>query len=330
MKIPGLVDLQVNGYRGVDFSSGDLTERDFIRACRGILEAGTTAFLPTMITSAPEVYRHNLPMMATVLEKQEFRGRILGLHIEGPFLSPKDGYRGAHSAEWIREPDIDFLKQIIEWSAEKVKLLTIAAELEGAEELTRYAVSRGITVSLGHQMVGYEDLGKLVEAGATALTHLGNGLPSTLPRLDNPIWAGLGNDSLFAMIITDGHHLPVSVLKSIIRTKGAHCCIVVSDAAPLAGLAPGRYETLGNKVVLEESGRLYNPTGGHLVGSSATMLQCMNHLASLKLVSCDELLAMGFYNPLKLIGVDAQDVSKGRNIWFDEKQEFFYLEKNRI
>lgn len=327
MKIPGLVDLQVNGYLGVDFSSGDLTEGDFAQACRGILEAGTTAFLPTIITSPSEVYKRNLPMMAAVLQRQEFHGRLLGIHLEGPFISAKDGARGAHRAEWVRKPDISYLQQLIDWAGKKIKLITIAAEANGAEQLARYAVGRGITISLGHQMAGEEDLAKLMQAGAVALTHLGNGIPMQLSRHQNPIWAGLGNDNLTAMIITDGHHLPTSLVKTIIRTKGASHCIVVSDAAPFAGMGPGRYKMLGNDVVLEESGRLYNPATGYLVGSSATMLECMNWLMSLKLVTRDELIAMGFYNPLKLIGVGAEEIATGRDIWFDEKRKLLYLKK---
>ncbi len=327
VKIPGLVDLQVNGYKGVDFSSGDLTEANFVQACRGLFEAGTTAFLPTMITRSENVYKHNLPIMAAVLQREEFRGRLLGIHLEGPFISTQDGARGAHNAEWIREPDISYLQQLIEWAGDKVKLITIAAEARGAEQLARYAVGRGIAVSLGHQMAGEEDLVKLVREGAVALTHLGNGVPAVLPRHKNPIWAGLANDDLVATIITDGHHLPAPVLKTIIRTKGADRCVVISDASSLAGFGPGRYETLGHKVVLEDTGRLYDPATGYLCGSSATMLECMNHLARLSLVSRDELIAMGFYNPLKLIGLGADDVAQGRDICFDEKRDVLYLEK---
>jgi N-acetylglucosamine-6-phosphate deacetylase len=327
MEIPGLVDLQVNGYKGVDFSSKDLTEDGFVRACRGVFEAGTTAFLPTVITSPDDVYRRSLEVVAAVLQKEEFRGRLLGVHVEGPFLSAQDGARGTHDAEFIRKPDIGYLEKLIEWAGNNVKLLTIAAEAEGAEQLARYAVSRGIAVSLGHQMATEEDLQKLARAGAVALTHLGNGVPAMLPRHQNPIWAGLANDDLSAMIITDGHHLPAAMLKTLIRAKGPERCVVTSDSSPLAGLGPGKYETPGHKFVLEDSGRLWDEETGYFAASSATMLQCMNYLASLNLVNNDELVAMGFYNPLKLIGLDAGDVAPTRDIWLDEKRRVFHMEK---
>ena len=310
MKSLALVDLQVNGCKGVDFSGSELTEDSFTFACRELIKAGTTAFLPTMITSPAELYQRNLPIMAGVMQKDEFKGRLLGFHIEGPFLNPADGPRGAHNPDWILPCSIDFLKEIIQLSENKVKLLTIAADSEGAAELTEFAVSKGITVSLGHHMANENDLQKLVEAGAKALTHLGNGIPLVLPRHDNPLWASLANDNLTAMIVTDGHHLPSSVIKTIIRTKTPARCIVVSDASPLAGMPHGKYTTLGNKVILEENGRLYNPKTGYLVGSSATMAQCIEHLASLNLLTHDELAAVAFHNPLKLIGIDPEKLQQ--------------------
>ncbi len=322
-----MVDLQINGYRGINFSHINLTRDDFILACRGVFEAGTTAFLPTMITSAAEVYEHNLPMMAAVLDSEEFRGRLLGIHVEGPFISSQAGARGAHHAEWTARPDVDYLDKLIEWAQGKVKLLTISAELEGAETLSRHAVNRGITVSLGHQMATDEDLRRLVRAGATSLTHLGNGVPAMLDRHENPIWAGLANDDLAAMIIADGHHLPTPLLKTILRTKGAERCVVTSDASSLAGLKPGTYDFLGEKVVLEENGRLYDPDTGYFAGSSSTMLECMNYLASLNVVRVHELVAMGFHNPLKLIGLGPKDVVELRNIIFDDENRVFRIDE---
>ncbi|UCE99776.1 MAG: amidohydrolase family protein [Planctomycetota bacterium] len=328
MEVPGLIDLQVNGYKGVNFSSQDLTEDDFVRACRQIIESGTTAFLPTLISSPKSVYEHNLPIIAQVCKAEEFHGHLLGIHLEGPFISSQDGARGAHMCEYVKQPDIAFLQQLIDWANGTIKLITVAAEAKGAEQLAQYALERGIVVSLGHQMAGTEDLDRLVNAGATSLTHLGNALPEFIKRHKNPLWAALANDSLTAMFVTDGHHLPPEVLKTIIRTKSPECCIVVSDCAPLAGAKPGRYQMMGQNVILEKSGRLYNPDAGYLVGSSATIIKCMNYLASLNLVTADELIAMGFYNPLRLISVNAKHIAKGRPICFDEKRNLFYLQKS--
>jgi N-acetylglucosamine-6-phosphate deacetylase len=163
------------------------------------------------------------------------------------------------------------------------------------------------------------DLQRLVDAGARALTHLGNGVPAVIPRHENPVWAGLANDQLTAMIITDGHHLPPSVIKAIIRTKTPARCILVSDASPIAGLSPGTYETLGQRVVLDPSGRLYNPKGNHLVGSSATLVQCTKHLATIDLTTSDDLITMTYHNALKLLNIDPQIVPEAKSVHLGEE-----------
>ena len=330
MRIPGLVDLQVNGYKGADFSGADLTEEAFVQACHDLMAIGTTAFLPTVITCPTEIYQRNLPIIAKAIGRAEFENRVLGIHVEGPFLSPQEGARGAHNAQCMRAPDTGYLEQLIEWADGRIKLLTIAADLEGAEDVARCAVRHGITVSLGHHMATEDDLDKLADAGAKGLTHLGNGIPALLPRHQNPVWAGLANDKLSAMMIADGHHLPKSLLQTIIRAKGPERCIVVSDASPLAGLLPGQYETMGTQVVLDPAGRLYNPKTGYMAGSSATILKCANHIASLDLVTTRELIAMVFDNPLRLIGVEPDRVRRDSGIRFDEQRLLFHLEEKNV
>ncbi len=324
-QVPGLIDLQVNGYRGVDFSGDSLTEEDFIRACRQLLAAGTTAFLPTLITSPPEVYAHNLPLIAKALRREEFQGRVLGVHLEGPFISTEDGARGAHSIQWVRRPDLAYLKELIDLAEGTVRLITLAADQEGADELSRYASSHRVAVALGHHMAKEQDLEKLVKVGAKALTHLGNGVPALLPRHENPVWAGLANDDLAATIIADGHHLPPALLKTILRAKGPGRCIVISDASPLAGLPPGEYWSMGARVRLQEDGKLFNPATGYMAGSSATILACANHLARLGLAGLNELSQMFFYNPLRLIGISPKQV-RTEKILFNAKEHCVLVE----
>ena len=194
------------------------------------------------------------------------------------------------------------LEQLLDWADGRVRLLTLAAELPGADDLARCAVERGIAVSIGHSLFTTADLDRLADAGATALTHLGNGLPNVLPRHDNPLWVGLAHDAYTAMVIADGHHLPGPVLKTAIRAKGADKLIVVSDASPVAGLPPGRYHFLDNDAILEPSGLFHNPEKQCLVGSSATLAQCMEHLASFGELSEDALRTVSRTNALTLIG----------------------------
>lgn len=323
MMIPGFVDLQVNGFKGVDFSSPDLTEEKFCFACEELLKTGTAAFLPTLITSPKDVYLHNLPLIANVKESGRFGNQILGIHLEGPFISDEPGAVGAHPKQFTQKPSTELLEEFWGLSKGSLKMITIAAELEGASDLAEFAISKGIVVSLGHQLAKGESIERLVEAGAKALTHLGNGVPNQLDRHDNPIIAGLSNDGLKAMLIPDGYHLPSRLINVIIKTKGSDNVIAVSDISPVAGLEQGRYELWNTEVVLEEDGFLHCADRPCLAGSSTTLFECMNHLASLSVLSVEGLLDVGFYNPLKLITVKPDELGcQTKVVWNDDLNKF--------
>ena len=293
-------DLQVNGYLNIDFSSDKITEEDFCYSLRKYLVNGADKFLPTVITSSKELYQQNLPMMGKVVEA--FGDKVPGIHLEGPFISPEPGAVGAHNPDWTHEPDIVYLKELQELAHGTVKMITIAAELEGSVEFCKAATDMGIVVSLGHQKASYQDLCRLRDAGAKALTHLGNGMPRPSDRHDNPLINGLACEGLIAMIISDGHHLPEQVIRCILNAKGMDNVIVTSDASPLAGMPPGKYETLGNSVVLEEDGKLHNPEKNCLVGSSSTLNDCINHLNKIGFTQ-DEIETLTSTNPKKLMCV---------------------------
>lgn len=309
LHIPGFVDLQVNGFVGVDFSSETLTEEAFLHAGHTLIARGTAAFLATLITNSEAVLHRNLTLIAGALKKDATLARhVLGIHLEGPFISKEPGAVGAHDPAAVHAPDINSFERLLAWSDGRLRLLTLAAEAAGAEELARHATKRGVAVSCGHQLAGPADLDRLARAGATALTHLGNGMPNLVHRHNNSLLAGLAEERLKIMFIPDGHHLPQHVLKIFARAAGADRLIATSDASPAAGLPPGIHTVLGNTAVLEPSGLLHNPEKQCLVGSSATLLACMNVLHGLGVFSLDELLRMGFHNPLALIGRAPQDV----------------------
>jgi len=241
-----LVDLQVNGYMGVDFSSPQLSESDFIQACLKMTKYGVTAFLPTIITSSEKLYKRNLSIIAMASDRSELKKHILGIHAEGPFISNKPGSVGAHNPKWTKKPNVEFLKKMQDWAQGKIKILTIAAELPNAAKLCEYACKNNISVFLGHQDAQLHDLEKLADAGAKAVTHLGNGMPNMVDRHDNILQYCLACEKLSATIITDGHHLPAHLIKTIIKTKGIDKIAVISDASPIAGMRPGKYIVLGN------------------------------------------------------------------------------------
>ena len=296
-------DLQVNGYLGVDFSSEELTEEPFVEACRALLATGTTGFLPTMITAAPALYRRNLGIMCRAIEKAGLQQQLPGFHLEGPFISGVDGARGAHAVQWVHPPDAGLLEDLIRWSCGRLRLLTMAAEVPGAANLCQYAVSKGIRVSLGHQLATYEQIAALEAAGASAMTHLGNALPHQLPRHDNPVYAGMLLDGLTAMIIADGFHLPAHLIRLILKVKTPARAILVSDLSPIAGLPPGRYHTLGNPAELRSNGHLFNPETGFLVGSGSTLSAAAQYLLDQQLATPTEIHQMAVINPRRYLGL---------------------------
>ncbi|MFA5043567.1 MAG: N-acetylglucosamine-6-phosphate deacetylase [Kiritimatiellia bacterium] len=298
----GFIDIQINGFKGVNFSSSDLTLDQVRMATRELVKAGTTAYCPTVITSSAADYKHTLPIIAAAMRDKELKPHLLGIHMEGPFISPLEGARGAHPPEHIAKPDVSAFKRFQEWAEGKIVLLTLAPEIEGALGLVRYASENGTVVAMGHHLAGNAVMEEAVRAGARACTHLGNGLPNMINRHQNPLWRQLACDDLTGSFVTDGHHLPADFIKVALRAKTAKRFVVVSDAAHLAGLPAGDYDFNGHAAVLAPNGRIAFKGTPYLAGSSATMLQCMNHLASLNLLSEADLWKVGCVNPLRLIG----------------------------
>ena len=293
-------DIQVNGGFGVDFSAPELTADDFIRATESILKTGVTRFLPTIITSSMETYRKRLPMLVDAIDRAGLQYEVPGFHLEGPFISPEPGAVGAHNPAYVLKPTVERLHELHSLASGRIAIMTFAAEAEGAAETIREAHKLGIAASLGHHLANSE---QIAAAGADCLTHLGNGIPNMIHRHHNAIWSGLANDSLTALIITDGHHLPAEVIKCMVRVKGPDRIVVTSDASPAAGLPPGRYNVLGNDAILEENGKLHNPEKQCLVGSAMLMPRCIEFLRSLDLLNEEELNQVCWTNPHRLVNI---------------------------
>ncbi len=296
-------DLQVNGFVGVDFSTAGLTVDAVRRVTQALVARGTAAFCPTIITAPTAVYEQNLPVLAAACETGDLAAHVLGVHLEGPFLSPQPGARGCHHVAWMQPPMPALLEHWQTLAQGHIKLLTLAPELPGACETIRCACALGIVVSLGHTNGTEQQILRAVEAGARCATHLGNAFPRAAHPRDNAMWWLLGCDAVTAMCITDGYHLNDAFIKTVLRTKGADKFIVVSDVAPVAGLPPGAYDCMGMRVVLEASGRVSSPDTGTLAGSSATLGECAQHLATLELLTAAQLRQVTRANALKLLGL---------------------------
>jgi len=305
----GFVDLQVNGRMGLGFSAPGLTVEDVRTVARDLAARGTVAFCPTIITAPADVYRDNLRTLAEAMEDPEIGGRMPGIHLEGPFISPEPGAVGAHPKGHVRDPSIEWFDRFQEWARGRIRILTLAPERPGAPELIRHAVRQNVLVALGHHMAQDGELEEGVEAGGTLCAHVGNGLPNLLHRHNNPLWWELASDDVTGLFITDGHHLPADLIKVALRAKTVERFIVVSDASPLAGMPPGRYTIFGDlPVVVDETGRISSARTQSLAGSHASMLDCMNYLASLDLLDEADLWRVGFENPLRALGLQPADL----------------------
>lgn len=298
---PGFIDLQVNGYGGFDFNLGDPAQ--VCGAVAALVMRGTTTLVPTVITGSPRAMRERLSAVIQAARTDSMvRAAVPAVHVEGPFLSPVDGARGAHDIDQIRAPD---LTELISWQAICAPLplfVTLAPEWPGAPDFIRAAVALGVTVSLGHSVADANRIAAAVDAGATLSTHLGNGAEMMMPRHPNLIWAQLAAPELTAGLIADGFHLDGATLRAMIKAKGRGRSFLVSDAVALAGQPPGRYRTaVGGEVELEADGRLRMAGRQYLAGAAVDLATGVAKLPSLTGLSLGRAVAMATRVPGRVL-----------------------------
>jgi N-acetylglucosamine-6-phosphate deacetylase len=277
---PGMIDMQVNGYYGIDFNKDTLTVDDVVTITKLQLAQGVTTYFPTVITNSVECIKQSLNIIAQACNEFELVNSCIGgIHLEGPFISPLDGPVGAHNKRYVRAPDWDLFQQFNETAQHRIKIITLSPEWPQAIEFTRQCVKSNIIVSIGHTAASSQQIAAVVDAGATLSTHLGNGTHQTLPRHPNYIWDQLADDRLATGFIGDGFHLPLSVIKVILKVK-ADKAILVSDSVSLAGMPFGNYnEPVGGDVVLTADGKLHLAgKPDTLAGSAQTQLQALQKL----------------------------------------------------
>ncbi len=254
---PGFVDIQVNGYDGQEFSSLDLTPQKAADIVRRHYAFGVTGLCPTLTTQSAEVFLHAVRAIAQACEEwPEIARRVLGIHLEGPFISAEEGARGAHPAAHCRRPDWELFCRFQEAAGGRVKILTMSVEFDEAPDFIAKVVASGVVVAIGHTGANSAQIKAAVDSGARLSTHLGNGAHRMLRRHPNYIWDQLAEDRLYASLIVDGHHLPGEVVKCFVRGKTPQRCILVSDESGLAGLPPGRYTSSGCELEILPDGRL--------------------------------------------------------------------------
>jgi N-acetylglucosamine-6-phosphate deacetylase len=302
---PGLFDLQINGYGGVWFSDEELTPAKVVAAVEPYFRFGVTRLFPTLITNSFAGLAGGLAAIRGACEQQSWLEKVVaGCHVEGPYLSGEDGPRGAHPKQHIRDPAWDEFQRLQDAAGGRIKLFTIAPEKTGAAEFIRRAVASGVTISIGHTAANGDQIRAAVNAGATLSTHLGNGAHAVLPRHPNYIWEQLGEPRLAACIISDGHHLPPSVVSSIVRAKTPRKTVITCDASGWAGCAPGVYENKLGKVEVLDDGRIV-PAGQRtlLAGSGSGTDVCVTNAVRFAGVSLREAIDMAGLFPSRLVGL---------------------------
>lgn len=302
---PGFVDLQVNGYAGSDFNASPPSSEAVSAVARGLARVGVTTFLPTVITAAPGAIEACVRAVLRGMREDPDAGRaVAGIHLEGPFISPEDGARGAHAREHVRPPDRKLLDRWRRAGEGRVRILTMSPEWPGSGKFIARCSADGLLVAIGHTGAAPEQIREAASAGARLSTHLGNGTHAQLRRHPNYLWEQLAEDRLWASLIADGFHLPDSVLKVALRSKGDRA-ILVSDCVPQAGLSPGSYDTAAcGRVVLEASGRLHLERDPSLLaGSALPVHRGVERLASAGLCPFAEAWDRASVLPAELLGL---------------------------
>jgi N-acetylglucosamine-6-phosphate deacetylase len=301
---PGLIDNQINGYAGVDFSGNNLTSDDVISAARSIWKEGVTSFLPTLITNSHDNLKRNFSILAEALRKDEkLKESIPGFHLEGPYISPDEGYRGCHPLQHIRKPSMEEFMAYQNAADGRIIQITLAPEIEGAMTFIRDCSLSGILIALGHTNASAEQISQAVENGAKLSTHLGNGCANYIHRHKNSIWPQLANDLLTTTVIADGQHLSPDELRVFYKVKGPDSIILTSDVIYLAGMAPGIYSFLGSEVILTDEGLLLNKELNCLAGASFPLKTGVGNIMNFTGCSLTKAINMASLNVARIYGL---------------------------
>lgn len=295
----GLIDLQVNGYAGLDLNGEDVIPKTVIDLVQAMLATGVTCFAPTVITAPEATILRNLRAIADAHRgDSRIAACIPFIHVEGPHISPVDGYRGAHPKEFVRPPSLAEFERWQEASGGLVGLVTLSPHFDQSDEYISELVSRGVQVAIGHTHASPEQIQRAVDAGARLSTHLGNGVAVQIARHPNPIWSQLADDRLTASFIADGYHLPAETLKTMVRAKGLERSVLVSDTVALAGMPAGIYTApVGGRVELSADGRLSMEGTTTLAGAAIPLVHCIGKAVRMTGLSLADVLTMATANP---------------------------------
>lgn len=295
---PGWIDLQVNGFGGVDYNSPAATLDEIAGSIEKMYATGTTRFFPTVITGSPQ------GMKAAVSNLARAKARLPaleGIHLEGPYICPDDGPRGAHPREWVRQPDWDEFRRLQDAAEGHIRLVTLSPEWPDSARFIERLVGQGlVVVSIGHTKASSEEIAAAVDAGASLSTHLGNAAHAMLPKFPNYLWDQLAEDRLAASFIVDGFHLPPAFLQVALKAKGLERSLLVTDAVAPAGCSPGKYQLGEVAVELHPDQSVRLAGGARLAGSALKMGQAIANLMKIAGVSLRDAVTLATRNPARV------------------------------
>lgn len=296
----GFVDLQVNGYAGVDFNSDGLSAEELHRACERLVDDGVAGILATVITADLERMEARLRRLVSLRAQDGLAREVIwGIHIEGPFLRPDVGYVGAHPREHVRPIDVGTMRRLLDAAGGLTRIVTLAPEQDEGFRAVRMLANESVVVSAGHCDPSRETLLGAMDAGLSMFTHLGNGCPVMMDRHDNIIQRALSlADRLWITFIADGAHVPFAALGNYLRCAGTGRAIVVTDAIAAAGMGPGRYQVGDVEAIVEDElvPRLASDPR-HLAGSALTMRRAADNLRRELKLSEEEIARLCVGNP---------------------------------
>ena len=302
---PGLIDVQVNGFAGVDYNDPETSHEDIARSIRVQFQTGVTRLFPTIITGSEQRISGALRNLVAAKRELERAGMaeaaaIEAFHVEGPHISPEDGPRGAHPLESVRPPDIAEFKRWQEAAEGMVRLVTVSPEWPGTSEYVETLTGMGIVVSIGHTKATTQQIREAVDAGATMSTHLGNGAHSTLHKTGNYIWDQLAEERLSPSFILDDIHIPAAFFKAAVRAKGVGHSVLVTDAVMPAMCTPGFYRLGEVEVELKEGNRVVLRREDRLAGSALRLDAAIGNAVRMGAISLREALSMATVNPARV------------------------------
>jgi len=297
---PGWIDLQVNGFAGVDYNSAASTHEEIALSIRAMFACGVTRFFPTVITGSPDNMCAALRNLANAKESIPVGSAMEAFHLEGPYISPEDGPRGAHPARWVRPPVLGEFERFQEAAQGNIRLMTLSPEWPQAPKFIEKIVERGVVASIGHTRASAAQISDAVSAGATLSTHLGNATDAMLPRHPNYLWEQLADDRLAASFIVDGFHLPSSFLNVALRAKGLERSLLVTDAVMPAGCSPGPYRLGEVEVELHRDGSVRLAGGTRLAGSGLMMHRAITNVMKTAGLSLRDAISLANRNPARI------------------------------